>query len=267
MYGIETPSLASLAEPYYNMIRKVAWEDPYAFKDMVRTDFLKDAYVPAKQAGAAYEYLQNVYNIRNRQNTMETDLARSSYDSRLGMQTASDNLRMYPTLRPLWDRKAVSDATGNVYDSEFGVAEARDKILMQEAQSAYGNMQATTPGLDFLDQADKIYEKVINDPSAGVALRNVAQQRVIEAAQYMLSMAEPGSAEYERARQTLIRVSQFGSIVGPTPPQGGLSYSVTGGQQRPSAIEMYPGYNPPMVADAYGVSTPVVPTAGAWEPL
>lgn len=275
-YGIPTPNLMTLADPYYQMIRQVSTVDPYQFKDTVRTDFLKDAYVPAKQAGAAVEYLNNVYAARDRRNTMESDLARSAYSSEQDAMQAYDDKELYPVLRPYQDTTEYANAYDEMLSAEQQVQERRDQILRGEAERAYSGYMSTVIGSDPLDTAEKINDAVLADPLASGYLKEYAYNRLIEEATKAISMFAPGTPEYNRARDVLIRTYNFGSVtpVAPVSPRPSLGYgtaAVPVGPEytlAPSVAVPAPtggaAYAAPLGAPPPATVAPIGP--GVWEP-
>lgn len=275
-YGIPTPNLMTLADPYYQMVRQVSTVDPYKFKDTVRTDFLKDAYVPAKQAGAVAEYLDNVYAARDRRNTMEADLAQSAYTSEQAAMQAYDDKELYPVLRPYQDTTEYANAYDGMLTAEQQVQERRDQILRGEAERAYSGYLSTIIGGDPLDTAEKINDAVLTDPLASGFLKEYSYNRLIEEATKAISMFAPGTPEYNRARDVLIRTYNFGSVapVAPVSPRPSLGYGS-------AAVPVGPEYTPappagvPYTAGGAAYAAPlgapppasVAPIGpGSWEP-
>lgn len=240
-YGIQTPSLASIASPYRQEINDVI-TGAYDFKDRVRTDFLKDAYVPSRVVGAELDMANNLYGLNDRRNTFENDLASSYGRSQLGRMSAEGDVSMYPTMRGLRDQTAIYGGISGMYDAESGVEERRNAILERNNESEYQSILASAPGSDPLDRAQNAYNTIIEGQMTP-GVRSIAENNLMNAARRTLDTVAPGSPEYERAANVLRRFGQYGAIT--TVPQPVP-------QQQPSPIDPstgLPQYTPETLTD------------------
>lgn len=207
-YGIQTPSLASIAAPYRREINEVI-DGAFGFKDRVRTDYLKDAYVPAKVAGAERELQDNLYGLTDRMNTWGADLGTSYNQSLYNNQNAVDNLSMYPTLRGLADQQATFEGIGNVLQNQIGVNERRDSILRRNAESEFGNLMSTVTGGNGMDRAMSAYNLSV-EGRLSPQVQAIAQENILNTARRILDTMPPGSHEYVQAQNALRRFGAYG---------------------------------------------------------
>lgn len=212
-YGFDTPNLALLARPYRESIDDVI-SSAYGFKDNVRSDFLKDQFVPAKMLEAQNAYEQQHFDLTNRANVAPYDLQRNLYDAQIGASGARDDFSMYPTMRGIYDQTNVYSGIGNMYDAQTQLDERRNAILDQEAKVEYAKMFESTSGNDPLDRSMTVYNKTLD--SGNPALANYAQSQLVDNARRILDSSIPGSPVYTKAANVLRRFGQYGTVSVPS---------------------------------------------------
>lgn len=210
MAPIPTPNLAALADPYADDVFNNMWKSVYGFKDGVRTDYLKDQYVPAKEVGAQLEYLTNRYALDDRRNTYDMDLATSFYGAQDANWNAQDDAALYPTIRGLEDQYDVLSNTDNVLSAQENVA-TRQAAIEQRASSNEANTRlAAAVGNTPWDKAISAYTSSLDDASASPQVQQMLRGNMVEMLRRQLSILPPGTPEYAAVKQKLVTFGGFG---------------------------------------------------------
>lgn len=211
-YGIETPNLAVISRPYYDNINSII-DNAYGFKGQVRTDFLKDQFVPSKMLEAENAYEQQHFDLTNRRNTAPYNLEENLYGAQLGASGARDDYAIYPTMRGIKDQTDTYTGMGNLYDAQTRLDENRDVILNQEAQAEYTRLFDQAPGDDPLDRSMVVYNGALD--SGNPSLARFAQEQLLMNARRTLDSTVPGSPAHTRAANILRRFGQYGTVTTP----------------------------------------------------
>lgn len=206
----ETPSLAASARPYYDIINDIV-KGAYEFKNTVRSDYLKDAYVPAKEIGAQQEYAQNRYNLEEFNQNAPYNMGSSGLNAQSGYSAAQNGYALQPA-------KNQADAYGvqaNVYDNQLQVEEGASSLLTKQARDQLAQQVSVAPGATPLDRFGYVYGRVSGDNRASPQLKQEAMNAYTAMAQQVIATSEPNSAEYKSAMNVLRRFGLYG-VASPT---------------------------------------------------
>lgn len=210
MAVIPTPNLAQMADPYADDVFNNMWRSAYGFKDTVRTDYLKDQYVPAKELGAQLDYLNNQFALDSASSTYGARLASDFYGAELGAMGAADDYAMYPAMRGLQDQAALYGATEDVLSAEESVAQRQAEIERRAAINEANQRTMAAVGSTPWDRATNAYTASLDDPSTPPQVREVLRANMIDILQRQLAILPPGSPEYNNIRMQLITYGGYG---------------------------------------------------------
>lgn len=216
MADIVTPNLAEISRPYADDAFNNLWKSVYGFKDTVRTDYLKDAYVPAKEVGARLDYLNNRYALESNANTYSARMADDFYGAQLGAAQAEDDYSLYGTVRPYEDSAAASNAALGALDAQDGVAVARSNLEQRVTEGEANQRHMAAPGNTPWDKATNAYTTSLDDPQATPQVRELLRARMIETLRQQLAVLPPNSPQYNYIRRQLITLGGWGVNAAPT---------------------------------------------------
>lgn len=226
--SFETPNLASMAAPYidnYNAILKGA----YGFKDDVRTDYLKDLYVPSKALGAQVDTLNNQYALQDAMNTYGMRLDTSYNTSALGAAQAGDAYSTYGVTGPMGVQTSINTAQGDMFKSQEYSTSQRDSLEMRAVNNEAGKLLSEAPGEAPWAKASNAYSMAIGNPKIVPSVREALRTRAIDEVRKQMLTVVPGSREYLLLRDTLVSYGGFkGMFPQPAPapaPQGNQGWS------------------------------------------
>lgn len=210
MAVIPTPNLAQIAEPYADDVFNNMWRSAYGFKDTVRTDYLKDQYVPAKELGAQLDYLNNRFALDSAGSTYDARLATDFYGAQMGAMGAADDYAMYPAMRSLQDQSALYGATDDVLAAQEGVATRQAEIERRAAVNEANQRVMASVGNTPWDRATNAYLTSLDDAAVAPQVREVLRAYMIDTLQRQLAILPPGTPEYNNIRNLLITHGGYG---------------------------------------------------------
>ena len=219
----ETPNLAALARPYLDNHNAIL-EGAYGFKDAVRTDYLKDLYVPSKAIGAQVDTLNNQFALEDARNTYGMRMGTSYNTTALGAAQAQDAYSVYGVTGPLQNQTAVNEAQGDVFKSQDYAASQRDSLQARAINSEASKLMDDAPGDVPWAKATNAYNLALGNNRVPPSVRDALRNRAIEEVRKQMLTVVPGSREYLLLRDTLVTFGGFRGMfpqpVQPAPQQG-----------------------------------------------
>ena len=215
--SFETPNLANMARPYLDNYNAII-EGAYGFKDAVRTDYLKDLYVPSKAMGAQLDALNNQYALEDASNTYGMRMGTSFDTAALGAAQASDAYATYGVTGPMESQAAAYTAQGNLDKSKDYAASTKDSLEARVVNTEAGRLVNDAPGDAPWAKSSNAYTLSLSNNKVPPSVREAVRTRAVEEIRKQMLTVVPGSREYIMLRDTMVGLGGFKGMFPPAPP-------------------------------------------------